>query len=128
MKIKQLNKKQKEMYRICLHGRNAYPKDVFQELSFLEKHKVEKMFKRSQIALNHLKQEKVNIWMNGFMKTFFPKTEATHVFTEVYGDSVDLNYICPMSFKDLNIDQWQIIEHLIRSEVLPSDYYELKNE
>ena len=123
-----LNQTQKLLFNICLHGENACDDEVKKDLSVADYHKIRNKFRKAQIAINRLKQERVNEWANAFMQHFFPKTELTQVFTVKYGDAVDLNKVCPMSFKDLGISKEDIIEKLMDSGVLPKNFYGINSE
>jgi hypothetical protein len=123
-----LNDTQKLLYNICLHSDKACDNEVRKDLSVADLHKINKKFKKAQIVINQLKQERVNEWSNAFMKHFFPKTELTQVFTVKYGDFVDLSRVCTISFKDLGITKEDIIERLISSKVLPENFYSITSD
>jgi hypothetical protein len=123
-----LNHTQKLLFNICLHGEKACSDEIKKDLSFADYHKMRNKFRKAQIVINRLKQERINEWANAFMKHFFPKTELTQVFTVQYGDAVDLNKICSMSFKDLGITTEDIIDKLIKSGVLPKNFYGINSD
>lgn len=117
------NNTQKILYRLCVHGVKSLPESQRKSLSYEDLKKIESLHKKSQIVLNRLKQKKVNEWTNSFMTHFFPKTEATQLFAVKYKDVVDSNKTCSMSFKDLNISNSEIAETLVKSKVLPENFY-----
>lgn len=122
-----LNPNQKMLFHICLYGIKACSKEDLSQMSFAHKHKIQKKYDRAFVAINRLKQEHVNNWTNAFMKHYFPKTECTKVFVEKYGDAIDFNKKCEISFKDLDISREQVIERLIESKILPANFYQIND-
>lgn len=120
---KPLTQHQKALYERTVFGLSVLPKEEVEKLTEQERVEIITRHKECQELLNSWKQEIVNELSNHFFKVLFPKSPFTKVLTEKYPNVVDKGYTNTISFKLLKIRRHDIIRKLIKSGILPDDFY-----
>lgn len=120
---KTLTQYQKALYEKTVFGLSVLPKEEIEKLTEQEKQEITTRHRECQELLNTWKQEIVNELSNHFFKVLFPKSPFTKVLTEKYPNVVDKGFTNTISFKLLKIKRHDIIRKLMKSGILPSDFY-----
>ena len=128
--FKQLNKNQKHMFNILLHGHGAYkmmPKE-FAKLSKEEKRNITILWRRAQVVVNNLKREVCNTLCDKALKSFssfFPKHDAFFnklIYAPRY-ESKDPNI---KTLKECGLTYDEVIIRFINESLLPINFFSLK--
>lgn len=120
------NSRQNFLYKRAIFGLAAYSDQEVSEMSKVKVKRINKINRKTQVVLNLWKQELVNSWTNKFFSIIFPTSPFAKEFTTC--TTVDKNFICTLSFKDLNISKSDIINKLIVEKVLPKEFHQLKSD
>jgi len=120
------NSRQNFLYKRAIFGLAAYSSQEISEMSKVKVKRINKINRKTQVVLNLWKQELVNSWTNKFFSIIFPTSPFAKEFTTC--TTVDKNFICTLSFKDLNISKSDIINKLIVEKVLPKEFHQLKSD
>lgn len=120
------NSRQNFLYKRAIFGLAVYSEQEISEMSKVKIKRITKMNHKTQVVLNLWKQELLNKWTNKFFGTIFPTSPFAKEF--ITKTSIDKNFICTLSFKDLKITKNDIINRLIVEKLLPKNFYELKND
>jgi hypothetical protein len=120
------NSRQNFLYKRAIFGLAAYSSQETLEMSKVKVKRINKINRKTQVVLNLWKQELVNSWTNKFFSIIFPTSPFAKEFTTC--TAVDKNFICTLSFKDLNISKSDIINKLIVEKILPKEFYQLKSD
>jgi hypothetical protein len=120
---KSLTPQQKAIYERIVFGISAIDKRELSRMSAQEIQDIKLQHKKCQDDLNIWKQQIVNRISNQIFKRYFPKSPFTKTLTEKYPDVVDPSYTNPIPFKLLGIKRADIIKRLLKSGILPKDFY-----
>lgn len=120
------NSRQNFLYKRAIFGMAIYTDQEISEMSKVKVKRIIKSHRKTQVVLNLWKQELVNAWTNKFFSIIFPTSPLAKEFTTQ--TSVDKNFICTLSFKDLRIHKQDIINKLIVEKILPKNFNELKTD
>lgn len=119
---------QKSLYEQTVFGtKGMNPNDV-RKLSKEERIIIEQTHKKCQQILNQWKQEMVNEISNQLFKKYFPTSPFTKTLTEKYPNVIDDGFVNTIPFKLLGIKRTDIINKLIKSGILPKDFYYKKSK
>lgn len=119
---------QKSLYEKTVFGLKGLPPQESKKLSKEERLIIIETHKKCQQVLNAWKQEIVNEISNQLFKKYFPKSPFTETLTEKYPDIVDDGFINTIPFKLLGIKRTDIIKKLMKSGILPKDFYQQKSK
>jgi len=131
-----LSQYQYQVYRTALFGLKAFSKKELYKMSIAAKNRIVKFYKRAQEILNRWKQQLVNEMFEQLcsMKyTKFPYNPFQKVFNDTkigvqaFGRTTDDAFECTLSFTQLKISREQVIFKLIQEQVLPTNFYKLRN-
>lgn len=120
------NSRQNFLYKRAIFGLAAYSDQEVSEMSKVKVKRINKINRKTQVVLNLWKQELLNSWTNKFFSIIFPTSPLAKEFTTY--TAVDKNFICTLSFKDLNISKSDIINKLIVEKILPKEFHQLKSD
>lgn len=123
-----LNVYQTEMYRKAMYGLKIYPQPVVRAMTNLQRRKITKKAKRAQQVLNIWKQQICNTMANRIIAKTFKITPVVQQLLDLHPDYVDVEYVNNISFKDLGVKREHIIRKFIVEGILPSNFYDLKDE
>tara|TARA_R110002020_G_scaffold433727_2_gene643822 strand:+ start:6792 stop:7250 length:459 start_codon:yes stop_codon:yes gene_type:complete len=110
---------QNMLYKRALYGLKQFTDEEIAKMHPKKKKRIRKVNIKAQKVLNLYKQAKVNSFLNNFFKFYFPNHRIGNFNT------VDTNYICKTSFKELNITKKQVIDLFIKEGVLVNNFYKL---
>jgi hypothetical protein len=117
-----LSPKQKDLYSRLLHGFKMFSSEELRALSVSTKKTILINYTKAQRILNRWKQDVVYNSVDSFMLSLFPNSKFVKDMTSVDGYLNDENN---MSFKDLGINQQNIINKFIEVGLLPKNFYQL---
>lgn len=117
-----LTEKQAKLYQDALHGLSIYDKVVISNMSFAEKLTIEHRYNNAQFVLNKWKQSIINNEVDVILNKLFPSSKLIQEMTGS-DEYFDENLVNNQSFAELNISKKQIIDKLIKENVLPGDFY-----
>ena len=123
-----LNVTQTELYRRAMYGLKIYPQPVIRAMTNLQRRKITKKSKRAQNVLNIWKQQICNAMANRIIEKTFKMTPVVRQLLELHADYVDIEYVNNIPFKDLGVKRHHIIRKFIIEGILPSDFYDLRDE
>ena len=121
--VKNFNSEQQRIFRQALHGLSLYNEKSLKKMSFAEKNRISNMHSKTIDLLHKWKQELADNIVDTILLSFFPNSKITKRFLDVSGNK-ELNIITA-KFKDLGINQYQIAEHLVKNNCLPSNFFQL---
>lgn len=113
------NEHQNQLYKRALYGLKHFSEEEIIKMHPKKKKRIRKLNIKAQKALNLYKQLKANNYLNNFLKFYFPNHRIGNF------DSIDSNYICKKTFKELKITKKQIIELFIKEGILVNNFYKL---
>jgi hypothetical protein len=119
---------QKSLYEQTVFGIKGMSPDQVRSLSKEERIIIHETHKKCQQILNQWKQEIVNEISNQLFKKYFPKSPFTQTLTEKYPNVTDDGLVNTIPFKLLGIKRTDIINKLIKSGILPNDFYQKKSK
>lgn len=122
------NTYQNLLYNRVMYGLAVFSKEEIEQMHWEKKKRVKKVHVRTKTTLNLWKQEIVN---NVFQKFFRPKfinsnCEFGKEFINLYQNDIDPKIETSISFATLGITKKQIISKLIKENILPKNFHELK--
>lgn len=117
------NNKQNLMYKECLYGLKTYKSNELYDMHALQKKEIVKKNKQTQIVLNFVKQKKIIKITNIIFSSMFPNSQIVEAL--IQDDKPVQRHFCDMTFRDLNISKEEIIEILIKNNILPKNFNEL---
>jgi hypothetical protein len=120
------NEKQNFFYKRALYGLKSYAPEEWEKIPGVKKKRIIKVNKRAQEILNIWKQELVNEKYNSLLKSVFFHSKLINDFISEFGKETDPEYICTVSFKELNLTKKDIAQKLVSEKVLPVNFFELK--
>lgn len=89
-----------------------------------KRNRIKKVQSRTQIMLNTWKQRKM-VDISNEIFALFHKSRLAQEVIELYSEP-DPTYICNMSFKDLGITKFDVIERMVGEGLLPYNFRKLK--
>lgn len=119
---------QKSLYEKTVFGIKGLPSNEVSKLTKEERLIIIETHRKCQQVLNAWKQEIVNELSNKLFKKYFPKSPFTETLTEKYPNIVDDSFVNTISFKLLGIKRSDIIKKLMKSSILPDDFYQKKSK
>lgn len=122
--VDEFNNLQNKMYKQVLFGLSSFTKEEISKMSYKQQNEVTKKTKKAQNVLNLWKQTLCNKYVNDLLHQFFPKSRITQELLE--DNHTDVSFKNCIDFKILGINKKQIINYLIKQEVLPENFYKLK--
>jgi hypothetical protein len=117
-----LSPKQKNLYSRLLHGFKIFSSEEFKSLSASSKKTILINYTKAQRILNRWKQDIVYNNVDSFLLSLFPNSRFVKDMKSVDGYLNDENN---MSFKELGINQQNIIDKFIEVKLLPKNFYQL---
>jgi hypothetical protein len=117
-----LNPVQTFLYKRALKGLDAYNKKELRELDPVEKHKVIRLYSRTQKELNMWKH-KLTIEASNELLELFPNSPLANAI--IKDDYLDVQTENSFSFRDLGIKREDIIAQLHKVGILPNNFYEI---
>lgn len=122
-----LNSVQTFLYNRALFGLSVYEKEEIEKMHWEKRKRIIKVHKRAQGALNVMKQVITNKINSKIITNLFPKSTFAQDFA---GDveETDSEFINKLSFKQLGISKRSVIDKLIAEGILPTNFYQLKDE
>lgn len=119
-----LSKAQKLMLNCLLNGHHAYSKDYIKGLSTEEKRKIIYRSNTAYQVLNECKQIKLNQTVVSIVNQICPGLcgNAAEILTTRV---LDRNFKCDDTIKELHLTMDETIKALMRSDLLPQDFYQL---
>ena len=117
-----LNPVQSFLYKRALKGLDVYNKKELKELDPNEKHKVIKLYSRTQKELNMWKH-KLTIEATNDLLELFPNSSLAKAI--IKDDYLDVKTENAFSFRDLGIKREDIIAQLHKTGILPDNFYEI---
>ncbi len=115
-----LDYRQKILFNRAMHGLNSYTEQEVAKMSFSEKMAVTELADKAQYMLNMWKQELIHSKIGSFLTTYFYKSDLAKDIANFPG-SINPNYVCPITFKQLNIRKEQIFAKLVEEKILDYD-------
>jgi hypothetical protein len=120
-----LSPKQKDMYSKLVYGFKAYTKEEIASMSEKKKIDVTVRYTKAQRILRNWKQDLTFSFIDNLLSALFPKSPITKAMCETKGHIDNVDKEEEISFKDLGINQQQIINKLIEFGLLPKNFYQL---
>jgi len=125
--FKQLNKNQKHMFNILLHGHGAYKMmpHEFKKLSSEDKRTITILWRRAQDVVNNMKKEVCNTLCEKALQSFssfFPKHDA--FFNKLIYTPIDEPNI--KTLKECGLTYDELIIRFIAEGLLPTNFFSLK--
>jgi hypothetical protein len=121
-----LSPEQVILLKRALYGLKAYSQEELTTLCNKKKKRILRVHKKAQEVINLYKQRKTNFWTNLLFTTLLPNSPITDFFTK--NTFTDESFVNKLTFNDLKINNKEIIDLLIRNQVLPTNFYNLQNE
>ena len=128
--FKQLNKNQKHMFNILLHGHGAYKKmpKEFAKLSKEDKRAITILWRRAQVVVNNLKREVCKTLCDKTLlsfSSFFPKHDA--FFNKlIYAPRYESTEPNIKTLKECGLTYDELIIRFMREGLLPKNFFNLK--
>jgi hypothetical protein len=132
---KWISEYQHQLYKTAVLGLKAFTKKELYRMSIATKKKIVEFYKKAQVILNRWKQQLVNEMFeqlcsidcikfdyNPFQKVF----DDTVIGVKKFGHQVDDTVECTLTFAQLKISREQIIQKLIDTGILPSNFYQIQ--
>lgn len=123
-----LNPYQHFLFKRVLHGLNMYTKDEISKMHRDKKRRIIKVWKRGQAVLNKWKQIISNKKINYYLYKTFGNNRNVKALLEVSDTEYLPDHICKVSLKDLGIKYEDVILMFIKEQLLPKNFFDLKNE
>lgn len=120
-----LSPKQKDLYSKVVYGFKAYTKEEITTMSERAKINVTITYTKAQRILNNWKQDLTFSFIDKLLLKLFPKSPIVNQMCQTQGHLHDVVKEDEISFKDLGINQKQIVNKLIEFGLLPKNFYEL---
>jgi len=121
------NSRQNFLYKRALIGVGVYDKKEIDEMSNEKLKRINKIHRKTQVILNLWKQEMMISKTNQMLSKVFGDFKYAFIVQEIVENkTIDKDFICTLSFKDLGITKSDIINRLILEKILPKNFHELK--
>jgi CRISPR/Cas system CSM-associated protein Csm2 small subunit len=117
------NAYQNFLYRRALYGLNVYSPEEIQKMHGDKKKRILKVNKRAQTLINLLKQQHLISVTNNIFRKFYKSSLAQEICKN---EEIDSEVKCTLDFKDLKLSKETIVQKLIDNNILPRNFYELK--
>jgi len=120
---------QKFLYNRAMYGLAVFSKEELEQMHREKKKRVKKVHIRTKVTLNIWKQEIANGIFQKFFRPQFvnSKSRIGNEFIDLYQNEVDPKIETQLSFASLGITKDQIISKLIKENILPKNFHELKS-
>lgn len=122
----ELTEYQLYLYRRALYGLGAFTEEELKTMCYKKKKRINAVNKKAQKSINVLKQEKINYFCNIIYEKCLQRSKTAKVALTSVLFTTDPRFISKLDFKSLGISQKNIITKLIEDEVLPNNFYKLK--
>lgn len=120
-----LSPKQKDLYSKVVYGFKAYTIEEIKNMSERKKINVTVTYTKAQRILRNWKQDLTFNNLDNLMLTIFPKSSIVKALCSTTGHLDNVSKEDEISFKDLGINQNQILDKLIEFQLLPKNFYQL---
>ncbi len=122
------NEYQKFLYNRAMYGLAVFSKEELESMHWEKKKRIKKVHSKTKITLNVWKQEIANDIFQRFFRPKFAESNSIlgKEFINLYQNEVDPGLETSMSFTLLGITKKQIISKLIKENILPKNFHELK--
>lgn len=118
------NPVQKKMYNQLVYGFSVYTEEQIERLPSKYKKHIIVRYTKAQAIINKLKQNIVNASVNQFFMKLFPKSTTAKKIVQTNG--FNPHYLCKFTFKELGITNVMIAEYLMKHNLLPKNFFQLK--
>ena len=115
---------QNKLYQELVYGLSTFDEKSISEMSPEKKYFIKTRQIKAQNAINALKQMIVNSSINSLLLNLFPKSKLVKTLATV--NEYNQNYWCKLTFKELNLSKITIAKHLIKHDLLPVNFFQLK--
>lgn len=119
-----LSEYQNFLYKRAMYGLKMYSEEEIKKMHWQKRNRIKKVQSRTQIMLNTWKQRKM-VDISNEIFALFHKSSLAQELIELYSEP-DSSYICNMSFKDLGITKFDVIERMVGEGLLPYNFRKLK--
>lgn len=118
------------LYRRAIYGLNVYTDHEIDDMDDATHDRIVTLFNKTQAVLNKWKQKIIIQMSVDFFTRFFPKQTHNCEFVEALKKPCKPDPLLKnnLTFKDLGISKEMIIEKLISSNLLPSNFHTLTTE
>lgn len=117
------SQKQNFLYKQAVYGISAYSTKQISEMNKKKKSDIINRHRKAQRILNTLKQQRTNEITSCIFKSLFPNSSLAQKISE--DCRVDKYHINRLTFKELGINKKDIIDKLIKFDILPKDFMTL---
>ena len=117
------SQKQNFLYKQAVYGLSAYNPKQIESMSKNKKSEIISKYKKTQRILNILKQKKTNEITNAILKNLCHNSSLANDI--ISNSKVDKHFINKLTFKELGINKKDIIDKLIKFDILPKDFMTL---
>ena len=117
---------QNYLYKRALYGLNALDQKELATMCSKKKHRINKVYIKSQQVINVYKQKITIAYSNFIFKTMFPNSPITDFL--VQDTETDVNFKNTLTFKDLNISKDQIISIFMEEGILPKNFMSITHD
>lgn len=118
-----LNRTQQKLYAELLYGLKCYKPEELEKINKKDKLRIAYIHKKVQHFLNKWKQEIIDLQVNDFLTTLFPRSAGVKYLCSIKG--YDRAYTDRHSFKELGLTQEKIVSKLIEGGFLPTNFFQL---
>lgn len=116
------------LYNRAMYGLAVFSKEELAQMHWEKKKRIKKVHARTKLTMNVWKQQLTNGVFQRFFRPRFinSKSDFGKEFIDLYQNDIDENIENTLSFAILGITKKQIISKLIKENLLPNNFYELK--
>jgi hypothetical protein len=120
------NSRQNFLYKRSLIGVGVYDSAEIADMSNEKLKRINKIYRKTQTILNLWKQEILINNTNQMINNLFGQCKYGLLKEIISNTTIDKEFICTLSFKDLSISKHDVINRLIVEKILPKNFHELK--
>jgi|TARA_B110000503_G_C7162052_1_gene420083 hypothetical protein len=120
------NSRQNFLYKRSLIGVGVYDSAEIADMSNEKLKRINKIYRKTQTILNLWKQEILISNTNQMINNLFGQCKYGLLKEIISNTTIDKEFICTLSFKDLSISKHDVINRLIVEKILPKNFHELK--
>ena len=120
------NSRQNFLYKRSLIGVGVYDSAEIADMSNEKLKRINKIYRKTQTILNLWKQEILISNTNQMINNLFGQCKYGLLKEIINTTSIEKEFICTLSFKDLGINKHDVINRLIVEKILPKNFHELK--
>jgi len=120
------NTYQNFLFRRAVYGTSVYTESELDDMDTASRKRIEFNHHRTQVIINLWKQELINKAAIEFFEKLFPKCEYIDILKKP--TKPDPYFRNHLTLKDLGISKQLVIDKLIKSKILPPNFYEIKME